>query len=347
MSISFSQTTTFTCPTTQKDFDVELWLIIAQDERPDLIAKVKDGTIHQISSPFTQEQVGEMDVPLMIYQGERLLISPAQNTTIEEDQEQMGGLLSQLSQTLGQEAVQNLLQANTHQFPRQLLGIAIDDLSAAQHQLQTAINTQQGSPNPQALLQEIQELTHPQDLPRRIELLQQLLGMVPRERNPEGWATLHVELGNSYQQNPHGNRRGNLEAAIGHYEQAHLEYTRSAYPEQWAMTHNNLGTAYSDRIEGERRGNLEAAIGHFQQALEVRTRSAYPADWAMTHNNLGTAYWNRIEGERRGNLEAAIGHFQQALEVRTRSAYPEQWQLFTTIWGLRTAIGSRERDGGT
>jgi tetratricopeptide (TPR) repeat protein len=178
-----------------------------------------------------------------------------------------------------------------------------------------------------ALLEEIDHLSRPSEMPRQVELCERALGMVEREDNPVLWAALQVELANALAQNPLGNRAENLEKAIHHYQQALEVLTRQAYPEQWAGTQNNLGNAYRNRIRGERAENLEQAIFHYRQALDVYTRQAYPEDWAMTQNNLAAAYLYRIRGERAENLEQAIFHYQQALDVYTRQAYPEDWAM--------------------
>ena len=175
------------------------------------------------------------------------------------------------------------------------------------------------------LLQELQGLNRLSDMPRRVELCKAALRLVKREAQPELWAWLQMELGNSLAQNPLGPRAENLELAIHHYKQVLEVRTREAFPEQWALTQNNLAFAYSYRIRGDRAENLELAIHHYKQALEVRTREAFPEQWADTQNNLAVAYSYRIRGDRAENLELAIHHYKQALEVYTREAFPEQW----------------------
>jgi len=180
-----------------------------------------------------------------------------------------------------------------------------------------------------ALLQELQRLTRLSDMTRRIELCQEALRLVNRETQPELWAGLQVELGNSFYQNQLGERAYNIERAIEraieHYERALEVYTREAFPEKWALTQHNLALAYSDRIRGERADNIERAIEHYERALEVYTREAFPEKWALTQNNLANAYWSRIRGEQADNIERAIEHCEHALEVRTREAFPEKW----------------------
>jgi len=53
-----------------------------------------------------------------------------------------------------------------------------------------------------ALLQELQGLKRLSDMPRRVKVCQTALGMVDRNAQPELWAGLQVELGNSLVQNP-------------------------------------------------------------------------------------------------------------------------------------------------
>jgi predicted LPLAT superfamily acyltransferase len=220
-----------------------------------------------------------------------------------------------------------------------------------------------------ALLQELKSPPRLSDMPHRIQVCQAALALVDRAQQPECWATLQCELGNSFAQNPLGERADNLEAAIAHYQQAletytrqalpeqwadYLEaaiahyqqalepYARQAFPEQWAATQHALAIAYRERMQGERADNLEAAIAHLEQALEVYTRQAFPEQWAAIQNALAIAYRERMRGERADNLEAAIAHLEQALEVYTRQAFPEQWAAIQNA----LAIAYRERMQG-
>jgi CHAT domain-containing protein/tetratricopeptide (TPR) repeat protein len=177
----------------------------------------------------------------------------------------------------------------------------------------------------QMFLSEIDQLSSPSDLSRRVELCRTVLRLVNRDAQAQLWAELQILLANCLAQNPQGERADNLEQAILHYQQALQVRTRQAFPEEWAMTQGSLGNAYSNRMRGERADNLEQAILHFEQALEVFTHQAFPHDWAMTQGSLGNSYGERIRGERADNLEQAILHYEQALQVRSRQAFPEQW----------------------
>ena len=190
-----------------------------------------------------------------------------------------------------------------------------------------------------ALLRELQGLNRLSDMPRRVDLCQTALGLVDRNAQPELWAGLQGELGNSLIQNPLGPRAENIDLAIDHFNQALEVYTHEAFPEQWAAAQNSIANAYSNCIRGDRAENIDLAIDHYNQALEVKKREAFPEDWADIQNNLANTYNIRIRGDRAGNLDLAIHHYNHALEVRKREAFPEDWAA--TQNNLATAYRDR------
>src|SRR5271157_820576 len=82
-----------------------------------------------------------------------------------------------------------------------------------------------------AILHELAQPLQLANMLARIELCQKALALVRREQDPEIWAALHGELGHCCAQNPHGERAGNLERAIQHFEQALAVYTRETFPQ--------------------------------------------------------------------------------------------------------------------
>ena len=86
-------------------------------------------------------------------------------------------------------------------------------------------------------------------------------------------------------------RRGEVGAAIAHYEQA------LAIRPDYVEAHNNLGNALAGR------GEVEAAIAHYLMVLSIRP------DHAEAHNNLALA----LAGQ--GKAEAAIAHYEKALAL--------------------------------
>jgi rRNA maturation protein Nop10 len=103
MPTSFSQTATLTCPHCGRSFDAQVWLIVDGTERPDLLARARAGTLHDIPCPHCGH-TGQVDAPLLLYRPQdepRLIFSPAQGTTAEQDREQAGALLGLLREGLG------------------------------------------------------------------------------------------------------------------------------------------------------------------------------------------------------------------------------------------------------
>jgi hypothetical protein len=85
------------------------------------------------------------------------------------------------------------------------------------------------------LLEKLQRLTEPSEMPRAIAVCQEALALVDKEEQPNFWAALQVQLGNSLTQNPLGDQSQDLEAAIRHFEQALQVRTREAFPAEWAL----------------------------------------------------------------------------------------------------------------
>jgi tetratricopeptide (TPR) repeat protein len=163
------------------------------------------------------------------------------------------------------------------------------------------------------------------------------LGFVEREREPELWAAVQVDLGRasqeigSHTEGPAVTK--NLAQAVAAYRSALQVYTRQQLPQQWAMTQNNLGTVLRD--QGTRTGGEEGrqllvqAVTVYRSALEVYTREQLPQDWAMTQSNLGNAL--QEQGTRTGGEEGrqflaqAVAAYRFALQVRTREQLPQHW----------------------
>ncbi|BAZ53174.1 TPR repeat-containing protein [Nostoc sp. NIES-4103] len=150
----------------------------------------------------------------------------------------------------------------------------------------------------------------------------------------EALAGCLMNLSNSIQHFPLGNRAVNLEIAIAAYELGLTAFTLNTAPDYWAKAQNNLGLAYENRIQGDRAKNLEQAIAYYQKALEIYTYKAFPVEWAITQNNLGNAYAKRIRGQQAENYNQAIACYQNALQVRTRESFPEKWAQTQNNLGL-------------
>jgi CHAT domain-containing protein/tetratricopeptide (TPR) repeat protein len=129
----------------------------------------------------------------------------------------------------------------------------------------------------------------------------------------------------AYMARRQGDRAGNLEKAIEHYERSLTARPREAFPQDWSNTQVNLAIAYRGRLRGVAADNVEKAIACLEAALTVATREAAPETWARAQTGLGSTYRMRIRGVRADNLEEAIAHHEAALTVLTRAASPQSW----------------------
>ena len=144
MAHSMAQEADLTCPQCGQAFTAEIWLIVDTAERPDLLEKARQGTLHTLTCPHCGHR-GEVDVPLLLCLpsppgrgagGEGLLFSPARATTAAQDREQADGLLNALRERLGDAWRDEWLARGLPGVPRDLLPVALTQgLEAAQQQM--------------------------------------------------------------------------------------------------------------------------------------------------------------------------------------------------------------------
>jgi len=99
MDVSFFQLTSLTCPQCRTACEARIWLVVDATERADLLGRVCNEILHDLTCPNCNQTIGQIDAPLLIYQPGKmppLLFSPAQQTTPE----QVVGLVSTLRRRL-------------------------------------------------------------------------------------------------------------------------------------------------------------------------------------------------------------------------------------------------------
>src|SRR5438132_9245229 len=101
----------------------------------------------------------------------------------------------------------------------------------------------------QHVLSELEHLTQPADLPRRIKVYETALTLVDRDTQPLPWGDLQVKLA-IHLYNASANQPDNLEQAIEHLHLAQQVFPRRQFPQQWVAIHNQLGLAYQERLSG-------------------------------------------------------------------------------------------------
>ena len=187
-------------------------------------------------------------------------------------------------------------------------------------------------------------------LTEAIQRYRDALGLVPRHRSAEDWATTQMGLGNTLW------KLGERESGTTHLNEAAAAFraasevrTRAANPQAWAAAQNNLGAALQTlgaRESGTAR--LEEAVAAYRAALAEYTRDRVPLNWATTQNNLGNAL--RTLGARESGiarLEEAVAAYRAALEERTRDRVPLNWATTqNNLSGVLAVIAERSGDRG-
>jgi CHAT domain-containing protein/uncharacterized protein YbgA (DUF1722 family) len=134
MPISHAELITLTCPACGTSHTANLWLIVAPDERPDLVEQIRNGTLHTATCPQCG-QTRTLDAPLLIFRptaAPPILFSPAQQTTSEQDQQHAAALIGILRQHLGAAWNDAWLAQGPAVAPRQMLpAVLADDPAAA------------------------------------------------------------------------------------------------------------------------------------------------------------------------------------------------------------------------
>ncbi|MDX2136930.1 MAG: CHAT domain-containing protein [Chloroflexota bacterium] len=358
MPNSFSQPSQQTCPKTGKPFTFDVWLIVDTVERPDLLQKMRDETLHVVTSPYTGDELGSIDAPLLIFQPDKqppLLFSPAKGTTQEQDQQQARGLVQSLRRSLGERWQEGWLQDGLSGIERQMLPVALSDNPEAElkrraEEIQAALEKLKGE--------------NPEEYDRVMRQLEQ----ARQEENDESEANeqnVQAQIDKLKTENPEEyNRLMKLQAAMQRLAQsddaeAEMEKFKAEDPELHQQLLELMESMQNQRPSGDNpTDDINAIIRELQQpprdardmprrvelcrrALALLPRQGNEQLWAALQGELGNTLAQNPHGDRAQNIEDAIAAYQQALTVRTQTAMPVDWA--TTMMNLATAYYSRIR----
>ena len=104
MSHSATAQMDITCPSCGSDFSALLWVIVDVAESPELVASIRDDSIHYVTCSRCGHGVGQADAPLLIYRlGYKppILFSPCWTDTGDEGKESCLFLMTELEKSLG------------------------------------------------------------------------------------------------------------------------------------------------------------------------------------------------------------------------------------------------------
>ena len=331
MPNSYAQTIELTCPETQQSFKFDLWLIIDCDERPDLIEKVIDKSIHVAPSPYADCAITLEDAPLLVFQPQNeppLFFSPSQQPpTTELMQQQASSLISRLKNNLADNWQEGWLDNSS------LTNISRDSIQAAL----TALPSQSSvDDEPEVYSEEEIEKTSRQLLQssdffaemnniknNKPKLFAQMKTISAREKpkRPPELDPLLRQIREPY------HSKTEIPHLIECCHKAIVLVDHTLDGRLWSAIQAQLGNFLVQTPAGSRADNHEAAIAAYEAALTVRTKDALPTLWATTMHNMGSAFSNRIRGDKAANIEKAISIYQQVFTVRTKETMPYDWAI--------------------
>lgn len=105
MSHSHAETAKLPCRGCGELIEGEVWVIVDVDERPDLLVRLRAGTLHEMTCPGCG-QAATVNAPLLIYRPGAtppLLFSPARGGDHERDEEQAAALVGMFREQVGGE----------------------------------------------------------------------------------------------------------------------------------------------------------------------------------------------------------------------------------------------------
>ena len=66
MPHSYAETANLDCPACGHAFTAEIWLLVDGAERPDLLARLREGRLHTVTCPHCGHE-GEVDAPVLVF----------------------------------------------------------------------------------------------------------------------------------------------------------------------------------------------------------------------------------------------------------------------------------------
>jgi|GEM_PF-926107 len=104
MAYPYTQSVEVTCAQCGKQVKLDIWQIVDADDQPNLLEQILVCTIHEVSCPNCHNLLTDLDEPLLLLRRTAplaLLFSPAQNTSRQEDSEQLEHFVQLLRNDLG------------------------------------------------------------------------------------------------------------------------------------------------------------------------------------------------------------------------------------------------------
>jgi len=332
MTRSLAITPQITCPRCEKTFEPDIWVGIDVKERPDLLERVRNYTLHQLTCTHCGYEFG-VDAPLLVYRpGEEppVFISPAEETEGGEDIEAARLLITHLQRQLGSEWNDDWIRDGIPMVVRSMLTFVVRDPDAPHMRLARQL-LQELTDSDLDLLSALDAKAQEELEAANSELLGKLA--TGRATDPaDTQAQAHVIAGMELMESKDLDPDEALEGAIAHFENA-LALLPVDEAEARAQVMTFLGNAYMERVVGDPVENGEAAIAYYEDASNTMARAGNLKESARVAALLAVAYDNRLAGHSTENIAHILVHTDWALEMLEPGEDPELWAITKTMRG--------------
>ncbi len=339
MPISFSQRVELQCPECSARFSVEVWLIVDAGERPDLAARCRDGTLHDVTCP--NGHTATLGAPLLYHDRarEQLILAVPPNTDEQHARAIHAQLLPRLQANLLAPFPAYLNQ--TQVVPQELLPALLSDDPEAALAEQLARNLP-------PLLRTLQEFIqadswdasqtilaqHPELLSDEADLLLAQLIDAAREQKDARAEKMFAEHRDVLQRarrdrramESHGSTDASRVNSADADDASRLEPTSTSASRRFESA-ADLAALLQEIARLTRLSEMPRKVELCEQALRVAKREDNPQLWGALQNDIANALAQNPLGNRADNLEQAIAHYELALHVYTRDAFPTDWAM--------------------
>jgi len=184
------------------------------------------------------------------------------------------------------------------------------------------------------VIAELGELTGPEQLDRRIDLLRGVLADPAVKSHPWVGAALSGLLGTDLAERCDRLGRSDYAEAISALKVAFDAPPVVPAPSVRRKAALDLGGIYARQATRNRQDNVEATITYLTEALQPGNDQPPPRVTARAQVDLAEAYLKRAAGTRAGNVRVAIRHLEAADQFFAGSPHTQEWAALRGSLGL-------------
>lgn len=126
---SQAESVSLPCRGCGRPYEIDVWIIVDTTERPDLLARLREGSLHTVRCPECGHEA-TVNAPLLVYRPgaePALVFSPARGGTPAQDEEQAAALLGMFREDMGGDWRDEWLGRGLTGVPREALPVLMAD----------------------------------------------------------------------------------------------------------------------------------------------------------------------------------------------------------------------------